>query len=241
VISLALVLLSSVYAQVNIETVRHQKNSNGLSNMLDLRWNYRTGNSNYSIGDVSYRVDSITNGIHSFIIASFSQGNSDGDIIENEGFFHIRTVLELTPIRFLELYTQNEYDQFRDLKNRKLVGTGFRFLHTSSDRLHIYTGHSVMIETEHYENDTVTNLLRLSEYLNLTYDTDSADVSFIIYLQPDLGRPEDFRILSDFTWKMPLSNAISLSSSISYSYDNEPEEGLQNGDFGTKTGLSIQF
>jgi hypothetical protein len=238
---LFLLLIVSINAQVNIETMRFSGKKEGIINKIGFNLDYSGGNSNYSIADFEYRIDSYTTSIHNFLVTSVSQGHSDGESIEDKGFIHMRSIYNLNPLRSLELYFQVEYDTFINLKNRTLGGSGFRITHLKNKIWNLYSGHSIMLETEHYENNKVTNLLRLSEYISLSYSSKLSTISIVTYAQPDIGRPEDFKVLSDISWSIPISEHLILKLTSTLKYDNEPEEGLEKLDVESLTGFEYEF
>ena len=233
--------VSTLYSQVNIETVRASVKKDGIANKLGINWNISDGNTNYSLLNLNYRVDSISDKNHTFAILSLSQGYSDGESIKDKGFMHLRHAYKLSTSNFLEVYAQQEYNKFLDLNSRKLAGVGVRIPHHNTNRWSIVTGHSLMIETEQYDNDRTTNLLRLSEYIAYKFKSSLSTISTIIYFQPALSDFQDFRILSDLKWLIPISDHVSLKSSATIRYDNQPEESVSDFDIDTATGLEITF
>ena len=233
--------LSLIFSQVNVEAQRNYMEKLGKNQSINFNWNLSSGNSDYSIANLNYRFDDRTEQLHKFLTMSLTQGNEDGDTIKDKGFVHLRHVFELNPLRSLEIFLQLEYDKFIDLELRKLLGAGFRVNHIKNSRWILYTGHSVMVETEHYSNHNVTNIIRLSEYISFTYKATTSSISLVTYLQPNIGDIEDIRMLSDLTWDIPLSKQLSLQLSLSSRFDNEPEFELDSWDIETKTGLRYLF
>lgn len=240
-LSLYLLILSFVYGQVNIENVRHTTKQDGIQNKLGVNWNISNGNTTFSLLNLNYRVDSVSDKKHSFAIFSLSQGHSGNTIIKDRGFMHLRHVYKKSTRYSLEGYLQNEYNKFIDLSNRKLIGAGLRIPHHDTPQWSMYSGHSIMLETEQYENHKTTNLVRLSEYLTVRYTSLFSTLSTIVYFQPALSDFQDFRVLSDIKWLIPISEHVSLKSSATIRYDNEPENDISNFDIDTTTGLELTF
>ena len=67
-----------------------------------------------------------------------------------KGFGHLRVTKSLTEKYFIEGFTQYGFNDFLDLENRFLVGTGLRIKLNENDRMTTFLGVGAMQENEKY-------------------------------------------------------------------------------------------
>ena len=103
---------------------------------------------------------------------------------------------------------------------------------------------------EHEDYDVSANSIhgsnlfanRFSTYLTLEYEIkDDIKLMMITYFQPQIGKWNDFRIISDNSLIVGLSSFVDLKTSFNLRYDAKPPETIKNIDTFTRFGFSFKF
>ena len=164
----------------------------------------------------------------------------------DKSFAHLRRVQEISPRRAVEGYTQYRRDEFRDLKDRTLIGGGYRIERfTSTPQRLSAIGIGAFYE---YERELINGLEQSNETVRLaTYWTEkrqlNAHVSFTntLYLQPSLEDASDLRGLDQLSLSVSLVDPISLQVGLEATYDSKPPPGIENTDVEYQLGFRWDF
>jgi hypothetical protein len=83
---------------------------------------------------------------------------------------------------------------------------------------------------------------RMSSYFSFSLRPEET-VSFVstIYVQPLLKSPSDYRLSSETTLSLGITEKLSLTSSFKYSYDAVPPAGVPTSVYYFSNGLSVEF
>lgn len=242
-----LVILSflSLYshAQVNIEQLRSKDMHLGLNQTIELSIESLNGNSDYFGIESSYRADYVSQNYSAFILSNYEQARSAGDAIEDKHFIHLRFMKDFSPQSKTEYFIQNSANQFTNLQNRFLIGTGIR--HSLYEKAHsklFDIGIGLMLEDDTLNTKVNENYIRSTNYIVfknifLTRGT----VNLVAYYQPKLSNFSDFRALTELSLLIPLNTTIALKNAITYSYDSAPPDNISNYDLKIKQGLLLTF
>lgn len=172
----------------------------------------------------------------------------------NNGFAHLRYNFEVNDWITWEAFTQAQYDEIQEVDLRTLTGTGPRFKLIQNDSSHLFWGALYMYE---YENNSVettgpngefTQLIgyernhRLSTYLSGGINvTRYFSINHVTYFQPRLDQWSDFRISSETTLTVKLTNRISLKSYFQFIFDDRPPATVPRTMYNFTNGLSASF
>ncbi|HLL23149.1 MAG TPA: DUF481 domain-containing protein, partial [Kofleriaceae bacterium] len=148
-----------------------------------------------------------------------------------------------------EAFAQHEYDKFRRLEARALVGTGPALQILNTKRVALLAGAAYMLELERLDRREGTGdagadstAHRASLYLTGT-EAVSDNVSFAetIYVQPRLDDASDVRVLSEISVTSKLSKRIALSDALIVAYDRTPPEGVKRYDMQLRVSVIVTF
>lgn len=247
---LPVLLASTLQAQVNTEWMRRDEGSEGTHARMTLGTTVEQGNSDVLDIVASGRVDGRFRWIYSFLVGSYRRSLSRGDAFRNNAFIHLRVALPLDTTGFLraELFGQKQFDDFLQLSDRNLVGSGARIrlvdVPIDSVALLVHLGIGGMFESESTTEPvtTRTDLVRSTNYLTLSLRTTPLTTLLATaYYQPSIVRLHDFRLLVDGSMTVQMSTLLSIFVAVNYRFDNEPHADLKKYDVKITNGLSVDF
>ena len=166
----------------------------------------------------------------------YFQQETDGikQDLENKGMLHLRYTHPVKSF-YMEGFIQNEFDDFRSLENRQLIGGGVRFPLTSTSFFDsMFVGSGVMHEKEVYKLDNNLEIteLKSTNYLTLSKAIkDNISLSTTMYYQFNTSKVKDYRLLAISTINFDISDrvgffvridlreqAIPVDNSLDYNY-----------------------
>jgi len=254
----ALILTSTLAAQVNTEALRREDLAPGLHTTLGADLGVIAGNSDLLQLKSNLRFDYRSGGNHFFLVGQYQQGRTDTLFI-NKGFAHLRGVRALGPRYYVEGFLQREFNEFIALEDRQLVGGGVRIRwrqrQDPSEKpppLQLNTGIGLMWEREQIDttgqasgdpvHGAVASLIRSTNYLVVRWQLDDRLALFsTTYYQVDLGRFSDYRILWEGRLGVNLTKRLSLTLNLDLRYDSEPPEGIKPYDLEITNGVSYRL
>lgn len=235
-------------AQINTERYRKDSDSVGFSALADVEITAMTGNTDFQFINLGGRLNYNWGKSYTFLVADGGFGWDDGKRIFNQALLHLRHVQTLSDLFQTEVFAQTDFNKKRLLSERELIGAGLRYKIFTKDDLKFRLGLSYFYEHEKY--DVPANSIhgsnkfanRLSTYLTFEFNIkDDVQLITVNYLQPQIGKWEDFRITSDLSLIVGLTSFIDLSVSFSLRYDTKPPETIKPTDTITKFGFSFRF
>jgi putative salt-induced outer membrane protein YdiY len=233
---------------VNVQSILATEADEGLSGAIAGSADWRTGNTELLVLSAS-PVARYRRGNHLFIgIVRGELGRSKGQRIISKTFEHLRYRHRLSPRLTAEVFTQHEYDRFRRLELRALVGAGPVLHLLRGEEYRLSWGVAYMIEYEELRGDELPDAgeddlaHRASTYLTGTYELDER-VQFIetIYVQPRLTDASDIRLLNDSQIVFKITEDIALTTAFSLAWDNAPPQGIEQLDTSLKSSITYTF
>jgi len=245
----------SVQAQVNTESMRKQDLEPGSHFTVGTTLSFIQGNSTILQSRIQARYDHVFEKGRVFLIGNHKISSKDDQIFINQGFGHLRYVKPLRAPFEVEIFIQQEFNEFINLQSRSLVGAGSRttFGKPAQDALTVVWGLGLMLEDEQMDagplgilGDPVhgeeARLLRASNYLVLKWKpSDMWSLASTSYYQVDTQRIADFRILSQSQANIKLTDRLALSFSLNLRYDSEPPANIKDLDLEFSQGLTYSF
>jgi len=230
------------YGQVNVERLRPSVQPDVLSQSLMCAFTYLTGNSDSLEILPSYRVDYATPTWSMLGIGNLRYGSRNGANFVNQGFVHLRGSLRLDPTATWEGFVQKEYDDFRRVTDRQLLGSNYR-LSIVDDTWFTGSGAlGLMAESETNTVEGLMTLVRFNSYLTGTLRGSNVTCVVTTYLQPALRDFSDFRVLADATVTVMMTDLpIGLSTGLKLFYDSQPPAGVGTIDLGLTSGVNVHF
>ena len=235
-------------AQINTERYREDSDSLGISAIADLEITAITGNTDFQFIHLGGRLNYNWGESYTFLVGNGGFGWDEGESIFDQALLHLRNVQFINDVIQAEGFIQTDFNKKRLLTERELIGAGFRFRIFKTDGFKIRLGTTFFYEHENYDVPANSvhgsNLYanRFSTYLTFEYEIKESIKLFLVnYFQPQIGKWEDYRIISDNSLIVGLSSFVDLQVSFNLRFDSRPPESIKNTDTYTKFGFSFKF
>lgn len=240
--------LNKSFSQVNIESFREEAKKEGFYGSLKGGIQLQSGNVDLKVYDISSDLH-VKKDIHHLLLkASYQKGYQGSELFQNNGFGHFRYTIMYHDFLGYEGFTQTEFDKFKSLELRQLIGTGIRTEFLFLEKLSINSGLGIMNDHEQLESKLTSTDTRVNSYFVAKYIINkktSSFLSIILYYQPLLFTYKDFRIKNEANLKTFLggikTTKIYIISSFSYLYDSKPPEDIVTDDKILKISLSLDW
>lgn len=220
----------------------------GLSGELTFSAHLRSGNSElWSLSGaphVRYLAEP-----HRFLLTISGEfGESQGQRSVNQWATHLRYRYPLNERWDLEAFSQAQFDEFRRLDLRLLLGGGTRrSLDLGLDDAAV--GLAIMAEDEHLEGSVPgadpsldATLLRASLYLTASHAvSDGWSLSSTTYAQPSIVGGGALRLTSSSSVEAQPAGRVAILVGFSVAYDHSPPADVKSTDVLLETGLKIDF
>lgn len=181
--------------------------------------------------------------------------STTGSDLQNTGFIHLRyrdnDTRKLSP----EYFTQYQWDNFRGMINRYLIGTNLRIRLKESKTLDLYAGIGLMYEWEKWNFGGVdaaklplvhpaylnSALLKLNQYFKISMRLfRTTDLTFTNYFQARPDKQIVMPRIADFLqWDIPLSKKFSIHLNAESIYDAVPIVPIKHFYYSYITGVSL--
>jgi len=168
----------------------------------------------------------------------------------NSGFFHFRAHFYTKNQLSFELFTQYQYDNFRQLRPRNLIGMNARFKFLQNDRHTLYGGIGPMLEAETWihpitDERVQLNLLKLNSYLSYRAKLgDAFDFNTVIYYQTGYDSPNNkvrnrINIMTNILAKM--TKRLSFTFAFNIQYEDQPVVPITPLIYDIRNGIVFRF
>lgn len=219
---------------VNIENQRLKGNKEGWSGNFDLSFSiiqntksiYQFGSRNklnYAKGRNNY-----------MLLTDILLVKSANESFANSGFEHLRYTYDVKklPFLYLEAFQQGQYNRVQLLAMRFLTGGGARFKVLDKDSSHLGIGTFIMHEYEEQLDHTKLSLMRYSTFLTFDFQV-SKNLGFncITYYQPAVFNVFDFRVSTEASIRMKITQKLQFRVAYNLIYDSEPPPTVPNTNY----------
>ncbi len=250
---LFLMFYSSGNAQINTEKYRKYYNDeNGFLFNAITTFSIKAGNTEYTAIKGTGRVDHNGGKMDFFLVGNFEYKNTSENKIENQGFLHLRGILDIKKRTAWEFFAQRQYDEFIDLNSRNLAGTAikyrvveFRSLKDSTITLDINISTGLMYETEEYQPDQtkIENFLwRSTNFISVDWlIKQKLNLTGVMYYQPSFANFSDFRIAADAGFEFAIAKSLFFIFNLTYRYNNIPVTDVKPFDISIHNGIRIEI
>lgn len=252
---LALLVTGSIYGQVvNTEKLRTQHKEEGWFFDISANISLTQNKAGRNLSSNARLRTEYLKGKHKYLLfgsASLGQFQNVYDSTAlpsnwlNNRFVHLRYNYTVGPRITMEAFTQLQYDQIQEIRMRFLNGVGPRVALISSDTASLYLGALYMFE---YEETTDTQPLtynrdhRLSTYVSGGFRIKNyLAFNHISYYQPSLSDVGDFRVSSESTISVKITQALSFDTYFQFIYDSRPPETVPSVMYSSRSGLTMSF
>lgn len=220
---------------MNIENLR-KKSELGLNTGGKFLLNQQTGNTDKVLYSAS-SLNSYKTQWHEYIfIGNLRYGESFGQKDTEDGSLHLRYTQKISENHFAEIYTQYEYNNFKALVARRLIGLGHRY---TMGILNIGVGAFDEIEAINPGEDQ--NAIRGNMYLSSTWeDGEGLELSTIFYYQPSLKRGNDVRTTLNTALSKGITKNVSMLIEYQNVFDQNPPVKIKKYDSSLMFGFNFK-
>lgn len=244
-----LVLLSfvtSIFAVVTIAPVEIGNNP-GVSGSVELSMENARGNTDKDEYKGGMKVQYDNNSSYvTWVQASANYAEVEGTKNTNKTYVHLRYIHTFYERKDLiyETFGQSQTNEFTKVKNRFLLGGGYRYhlLHESIGK--VYIGAGAFYEHINYttEIDPRENNVRANLYVSYTNQLgDDAKISYIGYYQPKFSNFSDYIVTNIVELEVHVYQKLFISVKVNYDYDAKPAIEVKKRDFTQTTSLVYKF
>ncbi len=240
------VLVPSISAQVvNIEKKR-KGDKDGFAGALSFGINLMDNGKN--ISQFQNNIDlQYKKGASTFILLNdLSLIRVDEDDLVNSGFQHLRYNYTIKDSSFLtiEAFMQHQYNTIQLMERRFLLGAGPRFRIVNSKKVEFFVATLGMYEYEQRSDSlrTKPEFARMASYVSVSWDiSENLNFKNITYYQPAFTDFENYRVSSETSFGLKISNALTFKVSFQTTYDSNPPEDIQELFYNWKNALIYKF
>jgi putative salt-induced outer membrane protein YdiY len=243
-----LLIINSLFAQVNIEKFNNLNNNEGILGNLSFYFSSKTGNTNIQEISTDARINFNSKSFFTFLIGQGEYGWKNGEQYSNNALVHFRYIRNYSEIINPEFFTQVNYNKRLLLLFRTLVGGGVRFSLISDSVRSFVFGSSYMFEYEKLDlskeavHQQVSKNNRWSNYISYSSSiTNNSRISVVVYAQPRFDKFDDIRILSENNISIKLTEKLEVALQFSLRYDSQPPDGVKDFDSNIKLGFTINL
>ena len=242
-------LLTAAPAWAIVNVLPTGKGKDGLSGKLSTSVTWRTGNTELLQLAASSNA-SFHKGPHGVLFkAQVTYGSKSSEVYIARTFEHLRYRYEWLDWLTFETLFQHQYDMFKQLKFRALLGGGFATQWQPLEDLSLVFGSTYLLERE-VEGDDVEITLssfsdfehRWSNYLQVGWNlTETIGLKSTTFVQPKFTDFGDLRIHSENGLTVKANESFGITVSFTASYDSQPFADVEPLDTNLKTSLDFTF
>lgn len=183
------------------------------------------------------------------LILRLKTGQNRGVYYLNNGFAHLRWTHMWSARQGFEILAQSEFDEFRDLAQRSVVGANYRVqaILEPKSRLAFASGYIAEYESYNIE-DPGTHPRRVlnhrwNNYASFKFQNDPGFLTLmqLFYFQPLFKDFSDFRILVETEVELTVTEQLATVLSLYVIHDSRPPKGLEKTDTTLEYSLRWKF
>ena len=157
-------------------------------------------------------------------------------------FVHLRASKLFSQTFSRDYFLQYESDPFKLLTRRQLLGVTLRRAWDLPFLSLFVFSPGVMIDDETVISEGQSQFVRMTSYVLCQKSFyDRAMVTATTYVQPKVADMSDFRVLSEWEFKFPLTERLNYTLSAVFRFDSKPPVTVERDDFEINQGLTFQF
>lgn len=241
-------LLLNLSAQVNTEKYRTPETRQGLAGFLEASGTIKTGNADKTEASFDGRLDWKVETTTTFFVFQSEHEWINGERSSNEGLLHIRNVTIVYDDLSSEVFGQINYDKKILIDNRELIGAGLRYKLFDFEKSDIIVGTAYMFEHENYNlpedliHPTEAKVSRWSNYISYyLHINPNVNIGGVVYYQPMFTNFSDYRLLTESSLTVKLTELLSASINFRLRHDFLPPDGIEQTDTKTDFGIALRF
>ena len=222
---------------INVESLR-QNAKEGPWGSLKMGFSGRHGNVDKVSGDMNTLNGYRSHDDEFLLLGGYKYGKNNKMKNTDEGHFHFRFTRYFPPLAGLESYVQVQFDRFKLLALRRIVGSGLRWRLKNS----LFFGSGILYEHEVIDNRSEKGDGRGNFYIAWPWDLgETKQFSLVLYYQPLLRFWNDYRLSVDSVFSVSLSESFSVFVKWYFRRDSHPPSGVVSDDLSYLSGLSFEY
>lgn len=178
------------------------------------------------------------------LILSGSRRQANNEKVSDNRIAHLRHNYRLLDHIASIAFVQTQYNPFRRIERRTLVGLGARFDAWRGERLNASVGATVMYEEEQLtDNDAGFDTgYRYSMFVSVFGDRgDELKLDVLGFYQPVTNDLTDYRALTIGNLRVALIGSLDVLLNYRFEHDSKPAPGVKNDDHTLRSGLELSF
>lgn len=184
------------------------------------------------------------------LIGELAYVENNSNSILNNGNLHFRTTFFRENRFSTEVYTQGQFDKFRGLTDRGLVGAAERWRITTGEKFDWHLATGPMFEYERWRSPDAEGfrhkrMLKLSTYTTVRWKiSEYIDFNTVVYYQVGRDRDDDVtrhRISNNTNLNFKINEKLSFKTGVSLAYEDKPIVPITDFIYSVENGISLNF
>lgn len=242
---LAAVLTVSAEARILNTLTGWAEPDSGLSMDMQASVSHTSGNSDHLSLTAGGSAQLLTGPNRFRFLIGETYRELEGEKAAEDFKVHLRHNYRLTGVLHTLLFAQNQYNPFRRLRRRMLLGGGLRADVLRNSSCSAALGASAMLESEELTDspgDGVSTSVRGSFFLSLVWrPAADASVDLSGFYQPQLADPGNRLMSASLNLEALLFGELALLSTAELEYDSDPAPGVETTDTSLSSGLKLSL
>lgn len=242
VLLLALFFQPSAQAFMNIEQLR-QGAKPGTTGLVGAKINGQTGNAKKLLAELS-TLTLQRNGASEYLLAGLYRYGQSRSVRDTYlGNVHLRYTRYFDHWPAAEFFAQTEFDQFKRIARRDILGTGLRERLGGGEKDAVFLGGGFFWENEHFQDGLARQrVLRGNLYVSFVRSfTETISGNLVLYYQPSFRTVADARVQVDSSLQIALARSLALAIDWDMQADTRPPPGVQKVDTTYLLGLNYIY
>ena len=239
---LNILIIPQAMAFMNIESIR-QSAKEGTAGSVGLKVNGQTGNADKFAGEASSLTLHRSDANEYLLAGKYRYGESRHVKDTHEGNIHLRYTRQVNAWAAGEVFEQTEFDEFKNLKRRDLLGGGLRSRLEKKEANAVFLGTGLFYEHEDFTGNIESEeTVRANIYLSFVRTfSDHVSGSIVAYYQPSFEGLNDTRAQLDSALQVKLAERLALTVEYDLQYDSEPAPGVKQLNTTYLMGLAYAY
>ncbi len=249
---LSLVVLAwwpaSAHAQiVNVQDLFISQTEEGLNLGAVGKTELKSGNTDFQYYNLAL-VGRYLSGRHTLLgTGNLEYAEKSQDKFTNRHFEHLRYRFEALPPAGVEAFVQHEFNEFRRMNLRLLLGVGPTWKALSTRRFHLFVGSVYMFEYdelgtgEYDDSGALWKTHRWNNYLTFQWNVrEGVKILTTVYYQPAFTDFSNYNLLLSANLSVVVNDWLSVVITYNYSRQSVPPQGVNPYDSVLVAGLAIK-
>lgn len=183
------------------------------------------------------------------ILGSYDFQESNDTTVKNVSYLHTRWTRMWNPTLGYELFMQNEFNEFKRIENRLLLGLGFRVDMLRTQETGLWFGSAYMYESKELDTEGLSNISateradRWSNYATFVkrFSEEKIVLQNTLYYQPNFSDMQDYDLYNNLQLSFSINGSARVGVQHRYQYDSLPPGDVEKADSHIKSFFALSF